>query len=507
MELKELVTQVSKLFEADKIEDLNQKIMSCVTKNDFEIYAKFCELVKDLSIDWLQMIFQYYLADRKEKKQDYTPKSLAAAACMLAGVHEAKTVYDMCAGSGALTIQAWTINSKLKFICQELDENVIPFLLFNLAIRNINAIVINGNVLSEEQFNAYKVISGEEFSSIMEIATPVEISADCCISNPPYNIKWEPPVFAALNKRYKYGVPPASNANYAFILAAVQAAESAVLILPNTVLESNTNAEKEIQENLIEENLVDSIVQNPDSMFESTGIGTCLFSMKRSRQTAMVAFIDARNTYTEEIRLQNGQFGGSAHTGRTYQKVIKAYSSENINSIISAITNRRNKSEFSAAATKAEIKEKGYSLRLSNYIAFEYREPRHRPYADIVRELNTVVKEKNSCKLVINETLAKSLGFDIASVKQDMKTDDNSDMLMEKLSGEKPVKSDYITFTKNKGEFVLKANDPEHLPELFKIAFVLWKQHIAECNNRENILLAEYRDALLPELLSGQIEL
>ena len=77
---------------------------------------------------------------------------------------------------------------------------------------------------------------------------------------------------------------------------------------------------------------------------------------------------------------------------------------------------------------------------------------------------------------------------------------------MEKISGEKPIKPDYISFTKNKGECTFKANDPEHLSVIFMTALELWKQHIMYLNEQENVILAEYRDAILPELMSGKLE-
>lgn len=504
MELSNLIEISKRVFETSDIFELGAAISKKL--NDVNAFQKWADLVPDMTTDNLQPIFQYYMADRKEKMQDYTPKSLALAACMVAGAHNAKSVYDMCAGSGALTIQAWNINPNCKFICQEFDERVIPFLLFNLAVRNINAVVIHGDVLSEEQFKAYSVTAGEKFSSVAEVPVPINIKAECCISNPPYNMKFKLPVFAALNERYKYGVPPESNANYAFISAAVQAADNAALILPNEVLNTQLNAEAEIRENLILSNLIDAIVENPDNMFECTSIGTCIFSLKKNKQTATVEMINMRETYTEEVRLQKGQFGGVSHTNRTYQKTVKTYSEENINSILSAITNRRNKAEFSASVTKEELKNRKYSLAPGMYMEVDYREPEHRPYSEIIRDYNKIVSEKNACKLVINETLAKAMKLPVSEFKQDISPDKQMYEFMEKISGEKPVKPDYITFTKNKGECTFKANDPEHLSAIFMTALGLWKQHIMYLNEQENIILAEYRDAILPELMSGKIE-
>ena len=75
MELKQLVDESMELFEIDNIKDLGSKLMEIVIEDKIEYYKKFKELVEDLSVDWLQKIFQYYEADRKDKKQDYTPLS------------------------------------------------------------------------------------------------------------------------------------------------------------------------------------------------------------------------------------------------------------------------------------------------------------------------------------------------------------------------------------------------------------------------------------------------
>lgn len=503
MELSKLIEISKQVFEISDISKLGATITEKL--NDVTIFSKWVDSVPDMTEDNLQPIFQYYMADRKEKMQDYTPKSLALAACMVAGVHNVKSVYDMCAGSGALTIQAWNVNPECRFICQEFDERVIPFLLFNLAVRNINAVVIHGDVLSEEQFKAYSVKSGENFSSVFEIPVPIEIKADCCISNPPYNMKFKLPAFAALNDRYKYGVPPENNANYAFISAAIQAADNAALILPNIVLSTKQNAEAEIRENLICSNMIDAIVENPDNMFECTSIGTCICSFKKNKQTATVEMLDMRQTFTEEVRLQKGQFGGASHTNRTYQKTVKVYSQENINSMLSAITNRRNKAEFSASVTKEELKNKKYTLVPGMYFQIEFQEPEHRPFSEIIRDYNKIVSEKNACKLVINETLAKAIKLPVLEFKQDINFHGKMYEFMEKVSGEKLVKPDYVTFTKNKGECIFKANDPEHLSTIFLSVLQMWKQHIMYLNEQENVILAEYRDAIMPELMSGRM--
>lgn len=148
MELKELTDRTLELFGVDNPDNLGSALMESVSNTD-KLKA-FCDLVGgDLSVDWMQMIYQYHLADRKEKKQDYTPKSIARFMGMLAGDDE--TTVDMCAGSGALIIQKWNQNHDLKFKAIEIDCNVIPFLLFNMVLRNIRCDVCQMDALTDEE--------------------------------------------------------------------------------------------------------------------------------------------------------------------------------------------------------------------------------------------------------------------------------------------------------------------------------------------------------------------
>lgn len=166
MELKELTEKTLEIFKAKDTSELINKIKNVCIENKTEYFDRFVELVEDLSVDWLQKIFQYYEADRKEKMQDYTPLSLARFVGMLAG--ESNTVIDMCAGSGALTIQKWNLDHNKRFLLYEFDENVIPILIFNMAIRNIDAIICHADVLQMEVFKSWRVSKGEKFGIVRE---------------------------------------------------------------------------------------------------------------------------------------------------------------------------------------------------------------------------------------------------------------------------------------------------------------------------------------------------
>ncbi|TGY51282.1 MULTISPECIES: N-6 DNA methylase [Ligilactobacillus] len=166
MELKELTEKTLALFDSKNTAELIKKLPNYWNDNDTK--AEFKKLVGDLSVDWLQKIFQYYEADRKDKKQDYTPTTLAKLMAGLALRGDEKYITDMCAGSGALTIQCWNLNHNIEAECLEFDEKVIPILLFNMAVRNINATVYQMDVLQQEITNSWRVVAEDEFGRVIE---------------------------------------------------------------------------------------------------------------------------------------------------------------------------------------------------------------------------------------------------------------------------------------------------------------------------------------------------
>ena len=167
MELKELTERMLDLLDISEIKDIPIELFQVVRSNDVSVFEAFSEIVPDLNTDWLQKVYQYYMADRKEKMQDYTPKSLAQFMSKLAGNGDIMT--DLCAGSGALTIQHWVRNKDQKFELYEVDEKVIPILLFNMAVRNIECTVYHADVLQQEIYHTYRIKKGEKFGVFLEV--------------------------------------------------------------------------------------------------------------------------------------------------------------------------------------------------------------------------------------------------------------------------------------------------------------------------------------------------
>ena len=171
MEFKELTDKTMELFGLTDPSQLGFAVRSAC--DDHAKLKTFKELVGgDLSVDWMQMIYQYYLADRKDKKQDYTPKTLAALMGRLSG--NSDRIVDMCAGSGALIIQKWADNHDLRFTAIEIDENVIPFLIFNMVLRNIRCRIFQMSALGEiAPEKAWDIVKGEEFGNITDFKSSV----------------------------------------------------------------------------------------------------------------------------------------------------------------------------------------------------------------------------------------------------------------------------------------------------------------------------------------------
>lgn len=122
------------------------------------LFDSFLEESKILHSDWFHEYFQDEHADRKEKKQDFTPNSVGELLSRLVGKGEG-TNLDVAAGTGGLTIQKWNLDmmkespftykpSDHLYQCEELSDRALPFLLFNLLIRGMNATVLHGDTLT-----------------------------------------------------------------------------------------------------------------------------------------------------------------------------------------------------------------------------------------------------------------------------------------------------------------------------------------------------------------------
>lgn len=507
MELLEFKNKVFELCKVKEVDEIGNKLMNAVLNNDIDFFEKYLSIIDD-SKDWLQALWQYYEADRTEKKQDYTPKSLCKLVSALSG--DCKTVYDCCGGSGALTIEMLKNHSIDNVFVEELDERVIPFLLFNLCIHNANGFVVNGDVLTKNHIKCFELTSGEKFSVCKIVENAEELICDVAISNPPYNIKWNAPSeLEALSDGRFPVIPPASNANYAFVLHCLhRAINKAIMILPNGIASQRT--ESEVRKHLIDNDLIETVISLPNNMFECTNIATCIMVLNKNKKNkGKVTLIHSVENCVTEEREQNGQFGGKSHTNRTYKKKYNVLGDENIQKILDVIENQQEIKQFSVIKTNEQIAEKKYMLAPSMYFDVnieDFESEPHRDFQEIADNINYISRMRNACKLVINETIAKGLGFDIGLYKNSKENSKQVKEQMKKIGVDVEIE-DYIQFTKNKNEFVFKCNDKELFPDIFNHFLSIWKNQISLLNTMENQYLAELRDALLPDLMSGKLKI
>lgn len=328
------------------------------------------------------------------------------------------------------------------------------------------------------------------------------------ISNPPFNLKWESPPFAQIQPRFAdFAVPPESNANFAFILSGLEKAEKCVFILPQSVLQSRDKKENEICKQLICKNYTEAVISCPDNMFEVTSVGTCILVLNKHKKTAQTEFIDLRKKYDFEDREQRGQYGGKSHTNRVYKKQYKVFSEETILETLECISESKSIPEYCKSVSIKEMEDNAYSLLPGRYIEIVHKEEPHRSYKEITEDINRIINEKNACKLTINETLAKAMGFNIALYKKDKEESKEFNEMLKKLGAEPIIKQDYFVTSKNKNEIKFENASKDILSSVLMMILNSWKQHIYYLNQEENRYLAELRDALLPDLMSGKIEL
>lgn len=320
------------------------------------------------------------------------------------------------------------------------------------------------------------------------------------IANPPYNMRWEPPALAGFLPKYSgYTIPPKQNANYAFVLSGLELADSrAVFLLPNGVLSSSVKAEQEIRQQLISQNLLLAVISLPGNMFESTSIPTCILVFDKHKETRKIALIDLKDKCREEIRDQRGQFGGNSHTDRTYHKTMMTIPSEVMQECLDLIDSRQDKEGICKWVQPEDFKKNDWNLTPKRFFDLNI-EITHRPFEDIVADYNRIISQKNAIQIRMNRTAAKRLGYDCIDIDRP----DLSNTFA--LVGQKAEKEKFISFGADDG-ITIKISTKDGLHPLILDFLNHWKQMIIYLNNEENRLLAEFRDALLPELMSGKIE-
>ena len=167
---------------------------------------------------------------------------------------------------------------------QESNHTTWRLSKMNLAIRGIDGQIEHGDTFNNDRHP--------------------DVRADYILANPPFNVSDWGGERLREDQRWKYGVPPAGNANFAWVQHMVHHLAPpgvAGFVLANGSMSTNTSGEGKIRQNLIEADLVDCMVALPGQLFYATQIPVCLWFLARDRRNGKfrdrrgkVLFIDAR---------------------------------------------------------------------------------------------------------------------------------------------------------------------------------------------------------------------
>ena len=230
----------------------------------------------------------------------YTPGSVTRTLVEMLQPYEGR-VLDPACGSGGLFVQSAEFvkahggrAKQIAILGQENNQATWRIAKMNLAIHGVGGDIRLGDSLLDDKFPGLK--------------------ADFVLTNPPFNMKKWGAAQVAKDPRWVYGLPPDSNANYAWIQHFIHHLAPdgrAGFVMANGSLTSTQNGEGEIREAIVRDDLVDCIVALPPQLFFTTGIPVCLWFLDRNKATAgerdrraETLFIDARQMGQKISRTQ-----------------------------------------------------------------------------------------------------------------------------------------------------------------------------------------------------------
>lgn len=284
------VTRFNEFLGITEAYQMPEKLLNVLLSDEKDDFLRSLSLSYDFTKDDFRDYFQTEHGDRDKLKQDYTPDCV----CKLIGMLSDKTdsVLDVCAGTGALSLEQWNVSHNKTIYCEEFSARAAPILLCNFAIRNANAVILQKDVLKRQITVGYRLTRGTEYSDISIIcADEIQQKFDLIISNPPYSMPWEP----QKDERFDgYDLPPKSKSDLAFVLDIVSRLNDggeAFIILPHGILFRGAS-EGKIRQKLIEDNLINAVIGLPDNMFMNTGIPVFILNIKKNKLDKSILFID-----------------------------------------------------------------------------------------------------------------------------------------------------------------------------------------------------------------------
>ena len=345
----------------------------------------------DRAKDTLGRVYEYFLArfadaEGKSGGQFYTPSHVVRVLVEMLAPYKGR-VYDPCCGSGGMFVQSEKFieahSGRLGDISiygQESNYTTWRLAKMNLAIRGIDAQIGHGDTFHTDRHP--------------------DLKADYVLANPPFNDSdWRGELLRD-DKRWVYGVPPAGNANFAWVqhfIHHLAPTGVAGFVLANGSMSSNQSGEGEIRKAIIEADLVDCMVALPGQLFYSTQIPVCLWFLARNKKNGRfrdrrghTLFIDARKmgsmvdrTHRELTDADIAKIAGTYHAWRGDPPVPSAVEAE-----------YADLAGFCKDATLDDIRQHGHVLTPGRYVGAEAVEDDGEPFEEKMKRLVATLREQ-----------------------------------------------------------------------------------------------------------------
>jgi len=354
--------------------------------NDIVLMINEFTFIDDSGRDILGDVYEYLIGQfaanaGKKGGEFYTPHEVSQILAKIVtinadGTRDQFRVYDPTMGSGSLllTVQKELPNGdeegSVDFYGQELNTTTYNLARMNLMMHGVN--------YRNMELNRADTLDAD-WPFAEKDGTQIPLKFDAVVANPPYSQNWDiKDVDREKDTRFKgYGVAPASKADYAFVLHGLYHLDKAgtmAIVLPHGVLFRGAS-EGKIRKNIIDNNLLDTVIGLPANLFYGTNIPTCVlvFKGREARKNKDILFIDASNEFEK---------------GKNQNKL----SSENINKIIETYSNREDVEKYAHVASLDEIKENDYNLNIPRYVD-TFEEEEAIPLSQVAQELVEVRAE------------------------------------------------------------------------------------------------------------------
>ncbi len=345
------------------------------------------------SQDILGRVYEYFLgqfADAEGKKggQFYTPGHVVRLlVAMLAPYHG--RVYDPCCGSGGMFVQSERFveahggrREDVSVFGQESNPTTWRLAKMNLAIRGIEANL------------------GPEWADSFVRDLHPDLRADYILANPPFNMSDWGGQALQNDVRWRYGTPPAGNANYAWIQHFIyHLAPDGVagFVLANGSMSTQQSGEGEIRKNIVEADLVDCMVALPGQLFYNTAIPVCLWFLAKNKA-------DGRGAQGRPLRDRRREtlFIDARQMGEMVDRTHRQLTEDDIARIADTYHAWRGDGEgayedvagFCRAVPTAEIAAHDYVLTPGRYVGLPEQEEDDEPFEDKMARLVTELEEQ-----------------------------------------------------------------------------------------------------------------